>query len=108
MNFFKMFLIQWALNGSETLRLDSTSGYNDRSKKGYVGLSYSKIRELIFDYFSLHELEMLNLRNASDYLRYVHLGGRLTVLNTNGYPGYIANRLVDSQEVKETKTINNF
>lgn len=63
---------------------------------------------MIFDYFSLHELEMLNLRNASDYLTYVHLGGRLTVLNTKGYPGYIANRLVDSQEVKETKLLTTF
>lgn len=55
---------------------------NVGNKKGYLGLSYGRIENMIFDGYTINETRDFPLDN---YLRYVREGGNLVVLNTNGY-----------------------
>ena len=66
---------EFVLNGSETLRHDFNGEVPGSNKKAYVGLSYGKIGDMTFDYFNLQELRVPNLRNTSDYLKYVESEG---------------------------------
>ncbi len=62
------------------------------TSSGYLGLSYSRTQDVVFDHYNIRELSKLNLRPLSDYITYVKSGGHLIVLNTNGN-GSIANSL---------------
>lgn len=93
------------LNGSKSLQREFNNKIQGSNAKGTVGLSYGKISNMTFDTFDLKDLERLNLREISDYIRYVQSGGHLTVLNTNRHPGSIANYLNDSHEVKKIKVL---
>ncbi len=57
------------------------------TKQGYLGLTDGRGRNIIFDDFRINETHSSPLDN---YIRYAKEGGKLVVLNTNGY-GEIAN-----------------
>jgi len=59
---------------------------------GYVGLRYYGFYGLEFDDFDLRGTVYANLRIYEDYLEYMESGGKLVVLNTNGF-GAFSNRL---------------
>lgn len=67
------------------------------SEPKYVGLSYGRLKNIVFDDFNVHESNVSSTititNNISNYLNYVSAGGNLTVLNTNGY-GSIAKYMV--------------
>jgi len=58
---------------------------------GRIGLGY-RFYELSFDYFSLTYTTLIGLRPIQDYLDYLRSGGRIILLNTNGY-GFFADDL---------------
>ena len=102
-----------SLNGPEYLRR------NHDVKSGYVGLGYTRIKDIVFDYFNLQESPN-KIKNMSAeridpllsrYIAYVKSGGNLVVLNTNGY-GSIANYLFNMSDpsisIKKTKFIPMF
>ncbi len=55
---------------------------HEGNKEGYLGLSYGRGGNFIFDNFEINETRHFPLDN---YIRYVKEGGNLVVLNTNGY-----------------------
>jgi hypothetical protein len=82
---------------SQELILNDTAylhrAYNNK-ETGYLGLSYGRIQDVVFDYFKVQEVNKLNLRQLPDYITYAKSGGNLIVLNTNGQ-GDIANYLLN-------------
>jgi hypothetical protein len=81
-------LTQIYINGRLYLSEDLTV------RKGLIGLRYlnTKYSMTYFDDFSLRTCQVLKTRNIDSYLSYLNDGGRLIVLNTNGY-GYFAQML---------------
>jgi len=59
---------------------------------GRVGLRYFRFYKVAFDDFLISYTVRLYLRPTNDYLNYLESGGRIIVLNTNGY-GSFANML---------------
>ncbi len=90
----------------EQLFLNGTR-YADRistdNTKGYLGLSYGRMQNVIFEDFKLRELSKLNVRPISDYINYVKAGGHLYVINTDGY-GDIAHSPIGSGGIPIIKT----
>jgi len=61
---------------------------------GRIGLGCFRFFELAFDDFSVTTyITSLSLRPIQDYLDYLHSGGRIILLNTNGY-GFFADDLL--------------
>ncbi|MCJ7631553.1 hypothetical protein MUP77_04030 [Candidatus Bathyarchaeota archaeon] len=59
---------------------------------GRIGLGYLRFYEVSFDGFSAAYTVSVNLRPVNDYLDYLRSGGRIILLNTNGY-GFFADDL---------------
>jgi len=54
--------------------------------KGWVGLFYGRFNSVSFDDFKINGSRQINIRPHQDYINnYVKKGGKLIVLNTNGY-----------------------
>jgi len=79
-------LNQIAVNGKNYLSIDM------QNIAGRIGLRYYGFYEVSFDDFSLKYNISINLRPIEDYLAYLEAGGRLIILNTNGYY-YFASKL---------------
>lgn len=75
-----------SINGMPLLSL------NLKNVAGRIGLGYFRFYELEFDDFSVTYSSSVNLRSTQDYLDYLHSGGRIIILNTNGY-GFFADDL---------------
>jgi hypothetical protein len=60
---------------------------------GQLGVRSTRFYKVVFTSFKADTLTLLRLRDVSDYLDYVEGGGRLIILNTNGY-GYFAERML--------------
>ena len=54
----------------------------NEGKQGYLGLSYARGEDIIFDDFRINDTRDFPLDN---YIKYVKEGGNLVVLNANGY-----------------------
>jgi len=65
---------------------------NLENMPGKIGLGYFRFYELSFDDFSLTCARSVILRPIQDYLDYLRSGGRIILLNTNGY-GFFADDL---------------
>ncbi|HEY7227750.1 MAG TPA: hypothetical protein VH481_06465 [Nitrososphaeraceae archaeon] len=87
--------VEFTLNGTRYVGHSLASDIHN-PEPGYAGLSYNRVKKVVFDYYSNQEAkqtEVLNSHeNLANYIKYAESGGHLTVLNTNGY-GYIANFL---------------
>lgn len=59
---------------------------------GRIGLRYFRLCAVSFGDFSVAYTMPISLRTSKDYLDYLHSGGRVIVLNTNGY-GFFADGL---------------
>ena len=86
-----------SLNGIEYLRQPN------HGESGRLGLSYGRIHDLVFHSFKLEVFDESNMRRVDDYIKYTRDGGRLFILNTNGY-GSIANYIINAS----TKYTDNF
>jgi len=79
------------LNGTKYLLGESNS-----IPTGKLGLSYSRIQDVMFNSFKIQETNYNPTgRTMSEYIKYVKAGGHLIVLDTNGY-GSLANFLFRS------------
>jgi hypothetical protein len=69
------------INGTEYL------SYNDTKpvENGNVGLSYSRMKDILFNQFEMKTLNDEYKEVISKYIPYVNGGGNLIVFNTNGY-----------------------
>ena len=72
-------LSQIMINGRTYLSMDL------ENTPGEIGLRYHRFYQISFDELSLAYTASLNLRPVEDYLDFLKSGGRLIVLNTNGY-----------------------
>ncbi len=73
---------------SREILLNGTRYFGDYSirNQGYVGLSYGRIHDIIFDSFKIDECDNNEPQDlSSNYVKYVNDGGNLFVLNSNGY-----------------------
>ena len=96
--------LQWNLNDEYNVKLTvngtsreiSINGTSLRSDteniQGQIGLGYYRFNDVAFENFSVNYENSVNLRSANDYVKYLNSGGRLIVLNTNGYD-FFANDL---------------
>ena len=66
------------------------------SASGKVGLRYYRLSHGLFDDFSLNYTTSVNTRQVEEYLSFIEKGGRIIVLNTNGY-GYFGDSLFSLQ-----------
>jgi len=74
------------VNGTEYLsKVEQRSG-------GRLGIRMTRFYEVLFSGFEASRL--VQIRGGDEYLEYVRNGGRLIVLNTNGY-GYFAGKMLD-------------
>jgi hypothetical protein len=78
-------LNQIAVNGKTYLTIDL------ENIPGRIGLRYYRFYQVSFDNFSLTYNVLLNLRPIEDYLTYLESGGKLIILNTNGYNSFANN-----------------
>ncbi len=78
---------QIAVNGKTYLSIEL------ENIPGRIGLRYYRFYQVSFDDFSLTYNVPLNLRPTEDYVNYLKSGGKLIVLNTNGY-NYFGNTLL--------------
>jgi hypothetical protein len=78
-------LNQIAVNGKTYLSSDM------ENIAGRIGLRYYRFYQVSFDDFSLKYNISLNLRPIEDYLAYLEAGGRLIILNSNGYYYFASN-----------------
>ncbi|PWU78938.1 MAG: hypothetical protein DLM72_20045 [Candidatus Nitrosopolaris wilkensis] len=85
------------LNGTNYLHTEHAA------TSGYLGLSYSRIQDVVFDRYKVQELSKMNVLQLDDYMSYVKSGGHLIVLNTNGY-GSIANSVFNFNNIKPSPT----
>jgi hypothetical protein len=75
------------VNGTQCLSADTmVSG-------GRLGIRSTRFYKVLFTSFKADTFTSLQLSDVSNYLDYVRSGGRLIVLNTNGY-GYFAERML--------------
>jgi hypothetical protein len=73
------------VNGTQYLsKVEGRSG-------GGLGIRMTRFYEVLFSSFKAEASRLVQLRGGDEYLEYVKNGGRLIVLNTNGY-GYFAGR----------------
>ena len=63
---------QLLINGSKYLE-----GNYSASRPGYLGLSYGRVQDAVFQSYGVQEGNKPNLRSASDYIAYVKSGGNL-------------------------------
>jgi hypothetical protein len=61
---------------------------------GRLGIRVTRFYEVLFSGFKAEANRFVQFRDGDEYLEYVRNGGRLIVLNTNGY-GYFANRMLN-------------
>jgi hypothetical protein len=80
------------INGSQYLSMKSSI------TGGLLGIRTTRFYQVLFTGFDSVSCNDIQLRNVDDYLGYVKAGGRLVVLNTNGY-GYFADRLLTSDHL---------
>ena len=76
---------------------------NEGNKKGHLGLSYARGRNIIFDDFRIDAIHSSPIDN---YIRYAKEGGELVVLNTNGY-GEIASFLFNMTKLRTPQDKDN-
>jgi hypothetical protein len=75
------------VNGTQCLSADTmVSG-------GRLGIRSTRFYKVLFTSFKADTFTSLQLRDVNNYLDYVRSGGRLIILNTNGY-GYFAERML--------------
>jgi len=94
-NFGDEYNITVTVNG--TLNQITVNGKNYLSTDlenipGRIGFCYYRFYQVSFDDFSLTYNVLLNLRPIEDHLTYLESGGKLIILNTNGY-NYFANSI---------------
>lgn len=73
-------------NGSKCI---STEGF---FTGGNLGIRMTRFNQVLFTSLETSTSNQAQLRESEDYLNYANAGGKLVVLNTNGY-GYFADRL---------------
>lgn len=80
---------------------------------GRIGLRYYRFHQVSFDDFSIVYKISLNLRSVEDYIEFLKLGGRIVILNTNGYNFFgktlfsLKNDIFKAEKIEGTKTILN-
>jgi hypothetical protein len=79
-------LNQIAINSNSLLSVDL------ENIGGRIGLRYYRFYAVSFDDFLATGTKSIRLRPINDYLNYLHSGGKVIVLNTNGY-GFFADCL---------------
>ena len=99
--------VKLTVNG--TLREVSINGTSLTSEseniQGQIGLGYYRFSDIAFDNFSVNYSNSLNLRSVDDYVKYLNSGGRLIVLNTNGYEFFGTGLFSISNSTKNIQTI---
>jgi hypothetical protein len=76
------------VNGTLCLsKVEQTSG-------GRLGVRMQRFYKVFFSSFKAEASRLVRFRSGDEYLEYVRSGGKLIVLNTNGY-GYFASRALD-------------
>ena len=100
-------LNQIAVNGKTYLTTDL------ENIPGRIGLRYYRFYQVSFDNFSLTYNVLLNLRPIEDYLTYLESGGKLIILNTNGYNSFannifsVENSTINAEKIETGKeTLN--
>ena len=94
------------VNGMDYLHKDFNSS-NSSNKVGPVGLSFGRVHDGEFHYFSVEGQDKLDFARISEYISYANSGGNLTVLNTNGQNGAIADYLFNELLPKDNAKILN-
>jgi hypothetical protein len=84
-------LLSLYVNGARCLsRVEKTDG-------GRLGIRMTRFYQVLFSSFKAEASRAVEIRGGDEYLEYVRNGGRLIVLNTNGY-GYFADRALDYRD----------
>jgi hypothetical protein len=84
-------LLSLYVNGARCLsRMEKTDG-------GRLGIRMTRFYQVLFSSFKAEASRAVEIRGGDEYLEYVGNGGRLIVLNTNGY-GYFADRALDYRD----------
>jgi len=100
-------LNQIAVNGKTYLSKDL------ENIPGRIGLRYYRFYQVSFDDFSLMCNIPLNLRPIEDYLTFLESGGKLIILNTNGYYSFannlfsVENSTLNAEKIEMGKEILN-
>jgi hypothetical protein len=78
-----------------TLNVNGTQYLSMKSSitGGQLGIMTTRFYQVLFTGFKSITFNNVQLRNVNEYLQYVEEGGKLIVLNTNGY-GYFADQLL--------------
>ncbi|MHA1834276.1 MAG: hypothetical protein ACTSV7_09810, partial [Candidatus Baldrarchaeia archaeon] len=80
---------------------------------GRIGLRYYRFYQVSFDNFMVIARTSLNLRPIEDYIEFVKSGGKLVILNTNGYNFFgsnlfsLENSSFDAEKIEGIKTTLN-
>jgi hypothetical protein len=100
-------LNQIAVNGKTYLSTDL------ENILGRIGLRYYRFYQVSFDDFSLTTSVPLNLRPIEDYVNFLESGGKLIILNTNGYYSFanslfsVENSTLNAEKIEMgKKTLN--
>jgi hypothetical protein len=72
---------------------------------GRVGLRYYRFYQVLFDDFLLNYSVSLNLRPMEDYINFLKSGGKLIVLNTNGYNSFARSLFSQENSTFEAKKV---
>ena len=83
---------QLVINGGSPLSVKM------RNIGGKIGLRYFRVESFAFDELAVSASFRVEHRPLNDYLDYMNSGGRLVVLNTNGF-NYFANDMLDVSNV---------
>jgi hypothetical protein len=100
-------LNQIAVNGKTYLSKDL------ENIPGRIGLRYYRFYQVSFDDFSLMYNIPLNLRPIEDYLTFLESGGKLIILNTNGYYSFannlfsVENSTLNAEKIEMEKEVLN-
>jgi hypothetical protein len=88
------------INGSQYLSMKT------RITGGLLGIRSTRFYQVLFTGFEAVSSNAVQLRNVDDYLSYVENGGRLIVLNTDGY-GYFADQMLTRSNLTITANMIN-
>jgi hypothetical protein len=91
-----------------TLYLNGTKYVTAKTyrQEGRLGIRMTGFYQVLFSYFKIDASAPIQIRAPTEYLDYVREGGRLVILNTNGY-GYFADLMFNaSNSVTKTREIS--
>lgn len=72
---------------------------------GRIGLRYFRFYQITFDDFTINYTIKLNLRATEDYTNFLQLGGKILILNTNGYNFFAHNLLTSTNNTLNAEKI---